>query len=27
VSHSESLNGVTDELRLVKPSIYRRPHA
>ncbi len=27
VSHSESLNGLTDELRLVKPSIYRRPHA
>ena len=27
VSHSESLNGITDELRLVKPSIYRRPHA
>ncbi|MDO9345501.1 MAG: protein-glutamate O-methyltransferase CheR [Pseudomonas sp.] len=27
VSHSESLNGVTDELRVVKPSIYRRPHA
>ena len=27
VSHSESLNGITDQLRLVKPSIYRRPHA
>ena len=27
VSHSESLNGVTDQLRVVKPSIYRRPHA
>ncbi|UVH52498.1 protein-glutamate O-methyltransferase CheR [Pseudomonas sp. CBSPBW29] len=27
VSHSESLNGITDELRLIKPSIYRRPHA
>ncbi|MBU3057622.1 CheR family methyltransferase [Pseudomonas indica] len=27
VSHSESLNGVSDELRLVSPSIYRKPHA
>ncbi len=26
VSHSESLNGVTDTLKLVKPSIYRKPH-
>jgi chemotaxis protein methyltransferase CheR len=25
VSHSESLNGVTDALRLVAPSIYRKP--
>ncbi|SEI23546.1 CheR family methyltransferase [Pseudomonas asplenii] len=27
VSHSESLNGITDELQSVRPSIYRRPHA
>ncbi|WP_260955960.1 CheR family methyltransferase [Pseudomonas citri] len=27
VSHSESLNGVCDELQLVVPSIYRKPHA
>jgi chemotaxis protein methyltransferase CheR len=27
VSHSESLNGVTDELKIVTPSIYRKPHA
>lgn len=27
VSHSESLNGVTDELKVVTPSIYRKPHA
>ncbi|MGE8500367.1 MAG: CheR family methyltransferase [Pseudomonas sp.] len=26
ISHSESLNGVTDALKLVKPSIYRKPH-
>jgi chemotaxis protein methyltransferase CheR len=25
VSHSESLNGVTDEVTVVKPSIYRKP--
>jgi chemotaxis protein methyltransferase CheR len=25
VSHSESLNGITDELKLVVPSIYRKP--
>ncbi len=25
VSHSESLNGISDSLELVKPSIYRRP--
>lgn len=27
VSHSESLNGISDELQSVRPSIYRRPHA
>lgn len=27
ISHSESLNGITEALRLVKPSIYRKPHA
>lgn len=27
VSHSESLNGICDGLRLVTPSIYRKPHA
>ncbi len=27
VSHSESLNGITDDLKVVMPSIYRRPHA
>jgi chemotaxis protein methyltransferase CheR len=27
VSHSESLNGVCDELKVVAPSIYRKPHA
>ncbi len=27
VSHSESLNGVSDELKVVSPSIYRKPHA
>lgn len=27
VSHSESLNGITDELKIVTPSIYRKPHA
>ncbi len=27
VSHSESLNGISDELQLVKPSIYRKPDA
>ncbi len=27
VSHSESLNGVCDELKVVTPSIYRKPHA
>jgi len=26
VSHSENLNGVTSDLQLVKPSIYRKPH-
>lgn len=26
VGHSESLNGVTDELRLVVPSVYRKPN-
>ena len=25
VSHSESLNGITDDLKLVSPSIYRKP--
>lgn len=25
VSHSESLNGVTDALQMVKPSVYRKP--
>ncbi len=25
VGHSESLNGVTDELRLVVPAVYRKP--
>lgn len=25
ISHSESLNGVTDALKLVRPSIYRKP--
>ncbi len=25
VSHSESLNGVSDALKLVAPSIYRKP--
>jgi chemotaxis protein methyltransferase CheR len=25
VSHSESLNGITDSLKVVKPSIYRKP--
>ena len=27
VSHSESLNGITDALKVVTPSIYRKPHA
>ncbi|WP_433861550.1 CheR family methyltransferase [Pseudomonas thivervalensis] len=27
ISHSESLNGVCDELKVVAPSIYRKPHA
>lgn len=27
VSHSESLNGISEELQSVRPSIYRRPHA
>jgi chemotaxis protein methyltransferase CheR len=27
VSHSESLNGVTDDLKIVHPSIYRKPNA
>ncbi|QZI68425.1 protein-glutamate O-methyltransferase CheR [Pseudomonas protegens] len=27
ISHSESLNGITDELQLVRPSIYRKPGA
>jgi chemotaxis protein methyltransferase CheR len=25
VSHSESLNGVSDAMKLVAPSIYRKP--
>ncbi|MDP9528846.1 CheR family methyltransferase [Pseudomonas protegens] len=25
ISHSESLNGITEELQLVRPSIYRKP--
>jgi chemotaxis protein methyltransferase CheR len=25
VSHSESLNGITDALKLISPSIYRKP--
>lgn len=25
VSHSESLNGITDQLKLISPSIYRKP--
>jgi chemotaxis protein methyltransferase CheR len=27
VSHSESLNGITDELKVVTPSVYRKPNA
>ena len=27
VSHSESLNGISDELQALRPSIYRKPHA
>ncbi|CAM3197230.1 protein-glutamate O-methyltransferase [Ectopseudomonas mendocina] len=27
VSHSESLNGISETLQSVRPSIYRRPHA
>jgi len=27
VSHSENLNGVSDALKTVKPSIYRKPEA
>lgn len=27
ISHSESLNGVCNELKVVAPSIYRKPHA
>ncbi|VXC96349.1 Chemotaxis protein methyltransferase 2 [Pseudomonas sp. 8Z] len=27
VSHSESLNGISDELQAIRPSIYRKPHA
>ncbi|MBI5005495.1 MAG: SAM-dependent methyltransferase [Nitrosomonadales bacterium] len=27
VSHSESLNGITDKLRVVTPSVYRKPDA
>ncbi|MGY2199399.1 CheR family methyltransferase [Pseudomonas gingeri] len=27
ISHSESLNGITDDVQLVKPSIYRKAHA
>ncbi|TWI54857.1 chemotaxis protein methyltransferase CheR [Pseudomonas duriflava] len=27
ISHSESLNGVTDALKMVKPSIYQKPYA
>ena len=27
ISHSESLNGITDDVQLVKPSIYRKPAA
>ncbi|MBW5415819.1 SAM-dependent methyltransferase [Pseudomonas sp. MAG002Y] len=26
VSHSESLNGITEALKMVKPSIYQKPH-
>ena len=25
IGHSESLNGVTDELKVVMPSVYRKP--
>jgi chemotaxis protein methyltransferase CheR len=25
VSHSESLNGISDSLKIVTPSIYRKP--
>ena len=25
ISHSESLHGVTDELKMLRPSIYQRP--
>ncbi|WP_313552047.1 CheR family methyltransferase [Pseudomonas sp.] len=27
VSHSESLNGITEALKMVRPSIYQKPHA
>jgi len=27
ISHSESLNGITDTLKAVKPSIYQKPDA
>lgn len=27
VSHSESLNGISDALQMITPSIYRKPHA
>ena len=27
ISHSESLNGIDDTLKVVKPSIYRKPDA
>ena len=27
ISHSESLNGISDELQPLRPSIYRKPHA
>lgn len=27
ISHSESLNGISDAVKVVRPSIYRKPHA
>jgi chemotaxis protein methyltransferase CheR len=27
VSHSESLNGITDALKMITPSVYRKPDA